>query len=260
MRCAHEAGIRLTAYNGANFNSVKDETLEALVKYRFRRLTIAIDGATPQSYRDYRRGGDFDHVIANIVKLNRYKRQYASRYPKLTWQFIIFGHNEHELDQARSMARQLGMKFSPKLNGEGWGPQYSPVRDRDMVRRRSGFGVASYSEFREKHNRDLAVPCHDMWLSPQINWDGKMLGCCFNVWGDFGNVFQTSLDECLAGEKYRYAQKMLLGEVPARGDIPCVHCHLYRHQALEKRIQSSWPLRIAGRLLSTRTAGSDRRL
>jgi Iron-sulfur cluster-binding domain len=54
------------------------------------------------------------------------------------------------------------------------------------------------------------MPCQDMWLSPQISWDGKMLGCCVNVWGDYGNVFESSLDECLTSEKYRYAQKMLL--------------------------------------------------
>jgi hypothetical protein len=254
MRVADEAGIRLTADNGANFNAVKDETLEALVRHRFRRLTIAIDGATPETYRDYRRGGDFDRVIANIGKLNALKRKHRSRYPQLTWQFIIFGHNEHEIATARAMANTLGMRFSPKFNGEGWGPQYSPVRDRDRVRRTSGLGASSYTEYRETHDRDLVVPCQDMWLSPQVNWDGKLLGCCLNAWGDFGNVFETSLDACLAGERYRYTQRMLLGEVPARSDSPCVHCHLYKHKALERRIRSSVPLRVAGRLLSARTA------
>jgi len=249
LSVAHRRGIKLTANNGVNFNSVRDDTLEALAKYRFRSLTIAIDGATPESYREYRRGGDFNRVIANIEKLNQFKRRHRSRYPVLTWQFVIFGHNEHELDRARAMARSLGMNFSPTFNAEGWGPQFSPVKDRDLVRARSGIGAASFTEFREKYRRELVMPCQDMWLSPQINWDGKMLGCCVNVWGDYGNVFESSLDECLAGEKYRYAQKMLLGHAAARSDIPCVKCHFYQRHALTRTLASSWPLRIARRVL-----------
>ncbi|MGH7743038.1 MAG: radical SAM/SPASM domain-containing protein, partial [Candidatus Eiseniibacteriota bacterium] len=222
LRVAHRKGIKLTANNGVNFNSVPDDTLEALAKYRFRSLTIALDGATPESYREYRRGGDFNRVIANIEKLNQFKRRHRSRYPALIWQFVIFGHNEHELDRARALARSLGMNFSPTFNAEGWGPQFSPVKDRDLVRARSGIGVASFTEFREKHRRELVMPCQDMWLSPQINWDGKMLGCCVNVWGDYGNVFASSLDECLASVKYRYSQNMLLCHSEERRDIDCV--------------------------------------
>ncbi len=256
LRCADQAGIKLSADNGVNFNAVRDDVLEALVKYRLRRLTVAIDGATAATYREYRRGGDFERVLANIEKLNRYKRQYRSCYPHLTWQFIIFGHNEQELPRARALALSLGMRFSPKFNGDGWDPAYSPVRDKGYVRQESGLGAASYAEFRERHRRDLVVPCQDMWLAPQVNWDGKMLGCCLNVWGDFGNAFTSSLDACLRSERYTYTQRMLLGKAPARDDIPCVHCHLYKHRALERMLQSSPALRLAGRLLSARAAES----
>jgi MoaA/NifB/PqqE/SkfB family radical SAM enzyme len=258
IKCAYESGIELTANNGVNFNSVRDDVLATLVKYRFRSMTIAIDGATPESYRDYRKGGDLSRVLANIEKLNNYKQQYRSRYPILTWQFVIFGHNEHELAQARAMAASLDMKFSVKLNAEGWGPQYSPVKDREMVRAQSGFGIATITEFREKYGREYLVPCQDMWLLPQVNWDGKLLGCCVNQWGDYGNVFDSSLDEALASEKYTYTQRMLLGEVPARSDSPCVHCHLYRNHAMASLLDSTMAPRLARRLISSRVADRDR--
>ena len=36
--------------------------------------------------------------------------------------------------------------------------------------------------------------CHQLWDAPQINWDGKILGCCRNFWGDFGgNAFTEGL-------------------------------------------------------------------
>jgi|RhiMetdeSRZDD1v2_1073273.scaffolds.fasta_scaffold244678_2 MoaA/NifB/PqqE/SkfB family radical SAM enzyme len=258
LKHAHESGIELTADNGVNFNSVRENTLEALVKYRVRRLTVAIDGATRESYREYRKGGDFDRVISNIRKLNDYKRRYKSRYPILTWQFVIFGHNEHELAEARSMARSLGMHFATKLNVEGWGEQYSPVKDRERVRSESGFGASSFTEFRERYGRELLAPCQDLWLRPQVNWDGKLLGCCVNMWGDFGNVFESGLDECLASERYVYTQRMLLGEVKARSDSPCVHCHLYENRAMTKLLDSTPAPPLARHLFSARIANSDR--
>jgi len=259
LKSAHESGIELTVDNGVNFNSVRDDALEALVKYRVRSLTIAIDGATPESYREYRRGGDFDRVITNIRKLNELKRKHESRFPLLTWQFVIFGHNEHELAQARETARSLGMRFATKLNVEGWGEQYSPVKDLEKVRSESGFGVASFTEFRETYGRDLLVPCQDLWLRPQVNWDGKLLGCCVNMWGDFGNVFDSGFDECLATEKYTYTQRMLLGEVPARSDSPCIHCHLYQNHAMTKLVDSTPSPALARHLFAARIANPDRR-
>jgi hypothetical protein len=252
LRSAYELGIEITIDNGVNLNSVRDDALEALVKYRVRSVTIAIDGATPDSYRAYRRGGDLDRVIDNIEKLNGHKRRHGSRFPVLTWQFVIFGHNEHELAQARARAQSLGMRFATKLNVEGWGEQYSPVRDREKVRAESGFGAASFTEFRERYGRELLAPCQDFWIRPQVNWDGTLLGCCVNMWGGFGNVFESGLDACLASERYTYTQRMLLGEVPARGDSPCVHCHLYQNHAMPRLVDSLPFPTLARRLLSAR--------
>ena len=104
IKYAYEKGITLTAYNGVNLNTVSEKTLENLVKYKFKRMTVSIDGATPEVYKIYRRGGDFNTVINNIKTINKFKKQYNSEYPHLTWQFILFGHNEHEIDKAKKFA------------------------------------------------------------------------------------------------------------------------------------------------------------
>ena len=76
---------------------------------------------------------------------------------------------------------------------------------------------------------DHFATCHQLWISPQINWDGKLLGCCINQKDDFGNVFELGLKECLRGKKYVYAKKMLLGKVGPRKDIPCYDCKYYKN-------------------------------
>ena len=83
-----------------NINNVQKDVLEGLVKYRLRSMTCSIDGASNETYKTYRVKGNFETVIENIRKINFFKQKYQSEYPRLTWQFIVFGHNEHEIPLA----------------------------------------------------------------------------------------------------------------------------------------------------------------
>ncbi|MGD9347966.1 MAG: SPASM domain-containing protein [Candidatus Aminicenantes bacterium] len=216
---AHSKHINLTALNGVNFNSVSENILEALVRFRFKAIYISIDGASNDTYRIYRCGGDFDTVLYNIKRINYFKQKYGRHFPYLVWQFVVFGHNEHELPIAKKMAKDLNMGFVVKLN---WNKSYSPVRDKDLVRRETGY--ATQDDYERKHKRLYMSHCYQLWNSPQINWDGKLLGCCVNRKKDFGNVFEKSLENCLKSEKYIYAKNMLMGKVKPREDIPCFDC------------------------------------
>jgi MoaA/NifB/PqqE/SkfB family radical SAM enzyme len=218
--------VALTANNGTNLNSIKPDVLEGLVKYRFRSLRCSIDGATPETYRRYRVRGNLDRVLGHIRDINRLKHQHQSPHPRLVWQFVVFGHNEHEIPLARQLARELDMEFRLKLS---WDDQVSPLRDRDRVRQEVGIGAATRAEFREQHGVDYMHPiCRQLWIEPQINWEGTVLGCCRNFWGDFGgNAFRDGLRQAVNSEKMRYAREMLRGRAPARDDIPCTTCAIY---------------------------------
>jgi MoaA/NifB/PqqE/SkfB family radical SAM enzyme len=217
--------VKVTIANGANLNHASDAVLEMLVRTGVEEVVVALDGATPETYAKYRIKGDFDRVIANVKKINSFKERHGSVRPRLIWQFIIFGHNEHEIDAARRMARSLNMVFSPKLNVA---PEYSPVVNAAKVQSATGLrNVNAGSDW------GLGM-CGQLWLSPQINWDGKILGCCHNNWQDFGgNAFADGLESSLNGEKIVYARKMLTGTAPSRDDIPCARCEFYLRMAGE---------------------------
>lgn len=225
LEIAYQRNIELTALNGTNLNYLPDQIAEMLVKFGFKRMKVSIDGASQATYQQYRVGGDFEQVIANIQKINFYKAKYKSPYPKLKWQFIVFGHNEHELPQAKKMAKELKMSFKAKLN---YSPKKFSIKNPDFVAQETGLGVAYINDFEEKEQKLYSPACFQLWTAPQINWDGKLLGCCVNHFGDFGNVFEEGLETLLASEKYVYAKKMLLGEVPERKDIPCSQCNRYK--------------------------------
>jgi MoaA/NifB/PqqE/SkfB family radical SAM enzyme len=226
LALAHERQVAVSAVNGVNLNTVRAEVLEAVVKYELRTMTCSIDGASPETYKIYRVRGDFDTVIGNIRKINAHKQRLGSEFPHLRWQFVVFGHNEHELPAARRMAADLGMEFFAKLS---WDDDVSPLRDKDAVRQALGVGAATRDEFRARHGRDyMDGLCHQLWDSPQINWDGKVLGCCRNFWGDFGgNAFTDGLAASLNTETLARARAMLQGQAPPRDDIPCTTCSIY---------------------------------
>jgi MoaA/NifB/PqqE/SkfB family radical SAM enzyme len=232
LQRAHEKRVTIKIENGANLNHVSDEVLEALVKYRVKSIHCSIDGASQETYSQYRVRGNFDRVIKNIEAINHYKALHHSPFPRLKWQFIVFGHNEHEIPKAREMAAKLGMEIYFKLT---WDSDFSPIRDPEWVKRETGNIAGSRDEFADKLGVDYMQPlCHQLWTHPQINWDGKNLGCCRNFWGDFGgNVFQDGLLATVNNEKMNYARDMLLGGKPPRQDIPCTTCSIY--QGMRKR-------------------------
>ncbi len=248
LEYAHERGVHLTAMEGVNLNTVSPEVLEGLVKYRVRSLRCSIDGCTNAAYQKYRVNGDLDKVLENVRRIDAYKEQYRSSLPRLIWQFVVFGHNEHEIEDARRLARELGMDFRLKLS---WDPHFSPVRNPKAVRKE--LGAADREEYEQVIGRSYASgTCGLLWNQPQINWDGRVLGCCRNFWGEFGgNAFSDGLEAAVNSEGMRYARKMLLGLRPAASGIPCSTCSEYERMAAtgawldRRKLKPSFTYRLA---------------
>jgi MoaA/NifB/PqqE/SkfB family radical SAM enzyme len=235
LQYADAKAVAITLSNGVNLNHATDELLEGLVKYHVRDMTCSIDGASAETYRVYRVRGNFDRVIRHIERLNHFKQKHRSEFPQLTWQFVVFGHNEREIPAAREMAARLGMGFYAKIS---WDATFSPIRDREFVRAQTSELAITRQEYEQIHGRQyLSGICHQLWDGPQFNWDGKNLGCCRNFWGNFGgNAFVDGFRACFNHKKMRYARAMLRGRKPPRDDIPCSTCEIYHSM----RRRSDW--------------------
>ena len=238
LRHGYRRHVALRVDNGANLDRASDRVLEAVVKYKLRSLSCSIDGASQEVYSVYRVKGDFDRVISHIRRIVAFKAMYRSPYPALRWQFVAFGHNEHEIDKAREMARELGMEFYLKLSWDNLYTQtFSPVRNRMLIARQSEAGVADRQEYETKFGQSyVASTCHQLWLKPRINFDGRILGCSINHWDDFGNVFKGGLEASLRGEKMQRTRAVLMGLREADADSPCRRCDVYE----SRRRNNAW--------------------
>jgi hypothetical protein len=226
LACAFERRVTVSGSNGVNLNFAREDALEAVVRYRVRALTCSIDGATQETYARYRVSGNLDRVLGNIDKIREYRARYNSAFPLLDWQFVVFGHNEHELKTARAMAAERGMTFVPRLS---WDAQFSPVHDSGLIRIETGLGAASRAEYREQRGVDYTRNiCFQLWNAPVLNWNGTLLGCCVNYWGDFGaNLFSADWSQAMSNPKLEHARRMLTGDAEPRDGIPCTTCEQY---------------------------------
>lgn len=225
LKYAYEKHIDITIGNGSNFNDVSDEMLELLVKTQVKFINISLDGASQDIYSIYRRKGNFDKVIVNIKKLNEFKKKYNSVYPKLQWQFILMEHNLCDVKAAKQMAKELDMIIRYT---------YDVVKDEFSVQHKkelmeiTGLKYLTKKEYNEENSEQLygEVFCSQMLFSPQINFDGRLLGCC-KIWNsDFGiNIFDMGLIEGLNSDRYLNAVLMLLGGRKIfDSDSPCLNC------------------------------------
>ena len=229
IKYAYYKNISLTASNGVNLNTVSEATLENLVKYKFKKITVSIDGATPETYKIYRVGGDLNTVFRNIKRINYYKEKYNSIFPKLTYQFIPFGHNEHEILLAKKKAQELNMGITFRRNIQ---IKYSPIKNKELVERQTGLKIHTQLKNLIKEDMELkkTFVCYGLFNRPQIDYNGNLLGCPRIYIGSFGaNAFKDGLLKALNDSKYIYAKHMLTDlSVSPKKDVPCFDCYSYR--------------------------------
>jgi len=96
--------------------------------HQFRTMIFSVDGLEDTNHI-YRRNVQWDRVISNM-------KAYASTGAKSQWDFIVFGHNEHQLEEARSLAKEIGIHFFAPKKPFGFehphGYTHMPVFDKNF--------------------------------------------------------------------------------------------------------------------------------
>lgn len=155
-----------------------DETrARATVESGLEELIVSVDGSTQESYSQYRVGGQLEKVIEGTKQVLRAKQQLNRRYPHVVWQFVVFKHNQNQIAEIKSLAKEIGVNelriktaqvYDFEQAGE-WIPD-----------------IAEYSRYRKDQDgiyrikNKLLNQCWRMWQGCVITWDGKIVPCCFD--------------------------------------------------------------------------------
>lgn len=235
LKYGYEKGLEFTISNGANFNFVSEDVLEGLVRYAVKRITVSIDGASQRIYSMYRVNGNYDAVISNIKNVIYFKHKYGTSYPELIWQYILMEHNEFEAGVAKRIAQDLGIKIFYKLDWEG---RFEP-KDPERLEKVTGFNIFNRKSWQEHYGKKYTSDmCRQLLLAPQINYDGRLLGCCGVYLNDWNvNVFEKGLKKSLnCGNYFSALLDFMKGDYNQQLDSICQDCSAKIHNAGERQI------------------------
>jgi MoaA/NifB/PqqE/SkfB family radical SAM enzyme len=184
---------------------------DAIVESGLDYMILSIDGTSQDTYGRYRKNGKLDLVLSNLAKLVAAKRRTGSRTPHLVWQFLTFEHNQHQVPEARRLAKELGADelhvatpfsvesddpsiHAVKLEAEGtyvlnqWDGKWCSPRLRGAVHKRAASIDAAFA--RSWHDRwksqengpDQPVPdsstCWWQYFNTTLDGAGRVMPCC----------------------------------------------------------------------------------
>ncbi|MFV1974769.1 MAG: radical SAM/SPASM domain-containing protein [Candidatus Scalindua sp.] len=169
---------------------------ERLINSNIDYLMVAIDGGSDDTYKKYRVGGNYTKVLANVRDLLDQKKKLGLDHPFVEWQFIVFRHNEHEVQDTEKMAYEIGInKFTPLpayVEDESW----LPVGD-------------TYKT--EIFNPERLKNCDRPWSHLNVRADGGVASCCYEFFkkDDFANINESNFSEIWNNEFFQESRKLI---------------------------------------------------
>jgi MoaA/NifB/PqqE/SkfB family radical SAM enzyme len=249
---------RISTSISSNLYLLPREGAEALVLSGLDDLVVSCDGLTQETYQRYRVGGELDKVVANMKAIKQAKIKLGRSNPNIEFQFLVFRHNEHEVDRVREFATQLGANtvrlekpqidpgipdIKPAANPAYVRPEHQVLQAPDpTVIEKGNLAKVTPDGARAKASNPVCVEepvnsgllapidCYWPWRVLTVNWNGEIDPCCYNNrLGSFGNIFDQPLIEVINNEKFVYARRRIAGKASAAGydEVICKTCKGY---------------------------------
>ena len=61
------------------------------------------------TYEQYRVGGQLEKVLDGTRNMVKWKKKMKAKTPHLIFQFLVVGPNEHQIEEARHLAKEIGV-------------------------------------------------------------------------------------------------------------------------------------------------------
>lgn len=214
----------------SNLNHFSEQDAEAMILSGLDKLIMSIDGTAQETYSKYRIGGDFNKVMENLKILLAKRKELKRSNPYIAWQFLVFRHNEHEIDKAKEMGRDLGVDTvditKAFIGREDWIPlneEYSNYRKEKIEKQ--------YTSDYFKPPKDKF--CNWPWEAIVVNCNGSISPCCSveDEKDDFGTLGEGPVKEVWNNGKFRQARRYIKDDrvFEKNGENICIGC---RHSGL----------------------------
>lgn len=192
-----------------NAHYLDKEKAVATVESGLDRLIISIDGTSQETYEQYRIGGKLEKVLEGTRNMVNAKQRLKSKTPHLIFQFLVVAPNEHQIEEARQLAEEIGVdeiefKTAQIYDYEEGSPLIPTI--------------PKYSRYFKKSDgkyvlkNEMTNQCWKMWQSCVITWDGKVVPCCFDKDAKYvmGDLNKEKFEDVWTNKPYDKFRKSIL--------------------------------------------------
>lgn len=186
IKYATDAGIPDRILH-TNASLLTEETSQRLLDAGITKFTVSLDAFSKESYEKIRIGGDYDKVVANVLKFLELKKKRGLSYPIVRLSFIRMSLNEHEVEPFVNF-------WKDKVNHIAIQEYINPGKLQDNSLK------SSSSEFKEKPKKFV---CTQLFQRLVIRWDGTIMPCCVDYENALalGNAHTMTLKEAWRSKK-----------------------------------------------------------
>jgi len=205
-----------------NAHYLTDDNARKTVESGLDRLIISIDGTTQDVYQQYRVGGKLEKVLEGARNIVKWKKELNSRTPFVFFQFLVVKPNEHQLEEIKQLAKEVGVDEVRFKTAQVYDYENDPHQ---LIP-----SISKYSRYRTNKEGKTVVKnaldnhCWRLWHAPVITWDGLVVPCCFDkdAQHQMGDLKGRSFREVWKDKNYQQFRKDVLN---GRGNIDiCANC------------------------------------
>ncbi len=207
---AYASNLGIYTATSTNAHFLNEENARKTVESGLDRLIVSLDGATQNSYSQYRIGGDIEKVIRGTKEVLAWRKKLKSKTPYVVFQFLVVRHNETEISSIKKMAKEIGVDDVWFKTAQVYDYQNDPNQLIPTIVKYSRYRQGSDGLVQPKNK--MANHCWKMWHSNVITWDGKVLPCCFDKDAKhvLGNLQQEQMHLIWNGKNYQEFRKELM--------------------------------------------------
>lgn len=160
-----------------NAHFISEESARDVVASGMSEVIISIDGITQETYQNYRVEGELSKVIEGTKNLVEARKAANSKFPILTFQFLVSKQNEHEIEDAKKLTKDLGVDqiTFKTIQVYDYETGNELIPENETYSRYKRLDDGSYMLKNKFKNS-----CWRMWSSCVFTWDGSIVPCCFD--------------------------------------------------------------------------------
>jgi MoaA/NifB/PqqE/SkfB family radical SAM enzyme len=187
-----------------NAITLNESLAKELIESGVSEIIVSVDGMTQEVYETYRRKGDLKSALRGLAFLQKFNL-HNQRPVFISPQFIVFRHNQHEMEPFSKFCQSIGLRATFKAPYIRKG---SSLQASDLKHLRRKVADDSYTRILEMKNCPNARDVFTILL------DGSVVACCYDHNGltRFGNILENSVSEIWLDDRFsKFRQNLLHG-------------------------------------------------